>query len=117
MNLGQLLVELRREKGIYQKELATYLEVSTGTISNYEKGVHNPDLDALCKIADFYDISLDYMLGRTQYRYSLDTLNKHLAKDLTVSTFMNTVLEFSEQNISSLLDYVELLSLREGKKE
>jgi transcriptional regulator with XRE-family HTH domain len=113
LDLGRLLIELRKEKGIYQKELATYLEVSTGTISNYEKGVHNPDLKALCKIADFYDVSLDYMLGRTQYNHSLETLNRNLTKDFTISDFMNTVLEFSDRNVSSLLDYVELLSIRE----
>jgi hypothetical protein len=40
-------------------------------------------------------------------------MNRNLTNDYSVANFMNTVLEFSEHNISALLDYVELLSLRE----
>ncbi len=63
--LGERLLLLRENKEIYQKEVAAYLKVSIGTISNYEKGVHDPDLKTLCKLADFYDVSTDYLLGRT----------------------------------------------------
>ena len=64
MELGKTLRELRMEKNILQKELAVYLQVSMGTISNYENDVHSPDPETLCKLADFFDVSLDYMLGR-----------------------------------------------------
>lgn len=43
MNFGDTLFQLRTERGIYQKQLAEYLTVSIGTISNYENGVHCPD--------------------------------------------------------------------------
>ena len=42
--LGDILAELRQERGLTQKELGQVLCVSTGTISNYENGVHLPDL-------------------------------------------------------------------------
>ncbi len=60
-----ILKQLRTEKGIYQKELADYLHVSIGTVSNYEQCIHSPNLDTLCKLADFYNVSVDYLLGRT----------------------------------------------------
>ena len=44
MKLGELLAKLRKERGILQKELANYLNVTVATISNYEKGVHAPRL-------------------------------------------------------------------------
>ncbi len=65
MKLAEKLTFLRDNKEVFQKELASYLKVSTGTISNYEKGIHEPDLDTLCRLADFYDVSTDYLLGRT----------------------------------------------------
>ncbi|MCM1044033.1 MAG: helix-turn-helix domain-containing protein [Candidatus Gastranaerophilales bacterium] len=65
MVLGEKLALLREKKEIYQKELATYLEVSIGTVSNYEKGIHEPDLETLCKISDYYGVTTDYLLGRT----------------------------------------------------
>ena len=65
MTTGRILTELRKEKEIGQKELAVYLNVSVGTVSNYENDVHSPDLSTLCKLADFFGVTTDYLLGRT----------------------------------------------------
>ena len=63
---GELMAELRQDKGLTQKELGRILSVSTGTISNYENGVHYPDLDKLVQLADFFQVSTDYLLGRQE---------------------------------------------------
>ncbi len=112
MDIGQVLAELRTERGIYQKELAVYLNVSIGTVSNYEKGIHYPDLITLCKLADFFGVTTDYLLSRTKYRYNPETLNRPLTKDYTIANLVNTTLELSQKDLSSLVDYVELLKLR-----
>ena len=44
---GELLAELRKDSGMTQKQLAERLHVSVGTVSNYENGVHLPDLEKL----------------------------------------------------------------------
>ena len=62
-NLSIALKQLRDKKGIGQKELALYLHCTVGTVSNYESGTHCPDLDTLSRIADFYGVSTDYLLG------------------------------------------------------
>ncbi|MDR2043238.1 MAG: helix-turn-helix domain-containing protein [Clostridium sp.] len=117
MDFGQSLLTLRNEKGVYQKELAAYLNVSIGTVSNYENGVHSPDLETLCKLADFFEVSADYILQRTQSRQGLDTLNCKLAADYTVSGLVSAVLELTPRNLSSLLDFLELLKLRNEKEK
>lgn len=112
MEFGEFLAELRKEKGYLQKEVAAYLNVTVATVSNYEKGVHTPDLNTLSRLADFYDVSTDYLLQRTKYKASINTLNKPLSADYTVSDLMNTTLELDRHNTQSLLDYYELLTLR-----
>lgn len=112
MEVGEILAELRSEKGIYQKELALYLNVSIGTISNYEKGVHYPDLETLCKLADYFGVTTDYLLGRTGYRYAPANLEQPLTKDYTVSNLINTTLELSKKDRGLLADYAELLKMR-----
>lgn len=112
MEVGEILAELRSEKGIYQKELALYLNVSIGTISNYEKGVHYPDLETLCKLADYFGVTTDYLLGRTGYRYTPADLEQPLTKDYTVANLVNTTLELSKKDRSLLADYAELLKMR-----
>lgn len=116
MELGKLLAKLRKEKGILQKEVATYLNVTVATVSNYEKGVHAPDLDTLIMLADFFDVSTDYLLQRTDYKAGIDTLNYPLSTDYTVGDMLNTIVELDSHSIHLLLDYYELLRLRNSIK-
>jgi transcriptional regulator with XRE-family HTH domain len=57
--------ELRESKKVKQIDLAKMLNVSQGTLSNWERGVHDPDNDVLAKIADFFSVTTDYLLGLT----------------------------------------------------
>lgn len=56
---------LRENKSLSQKELALLLGVSPSTIGMYESGKRTPDSEMLKRICDFFDISVDYLLGRT----------------------------------------------------
>ena len=56
---------LRVDNGYTQKQIAEILGVSQNTYSQYEIGVLNYPVDALIKLADFYHVSIDYLLGRT----------------------------------------------------
>lgn len=112
MKFGELLAGLRKERGILQKELATYLKVTVATISNYEKGIHSPDYETLVKLADFFDVSTDYLLQRTDYKASISTLNQPLIIDYKVSDLLNAVLQLDQSSMAALVDYYELLVLR-----
>jgi len=57
--IGELLIELRKKKGINQDELATYLGISRPTISDYERGKTMPDLPTMLALARYYGVSLD----------------------------------------------------------
>lgn len=117
MKFGELLAMLRKERGILQKELATYLNVTVATISNYEKGVHAPDYETLVKLADFFDVSTDYLLQRTEYKSSISTLNQKLIVNYTVSELVNAILQLDQSSMAALLDYYELLVLRNSMNE
>lgn len=56
---------LRIDGGYTQKQIGDYLGISQNTYSQYEIGVLNYPIDALIKLADFYNVSVDYLLGRT----------------------------------------------------
>lgn len=57
---------LRVDSNLSQQELAEQLGISKSTVSLYEHGKREPNLALLEQIADFFDISMDYLLGRTQ---------------------------------------------------
>ena len=62
--------ELRTEFGITQAKLAKMLKISDRAVGYYEKGEREPDNDTLIKIAEYFKVSVDYLLGRTDIRNS-----------------------------------------------
>ena len=60
------LKELRKSKGISQLRLAVLLDTTQNTISRYETGEREPGITELIRIADFFNVSVDYLLERTE---------------------------------------------------
>jgi transcriptional regulator with XRE-family HTH domain len=76
--LGQAMTykrvrELREDKDIKQKTMAEYLQVTQNAYSKYELGHRGLSAEVLCKVADYHNVSVDYLLGRTDVK---DTLPK-----------------------------------------
>ena len=59
------LREIRRAKGVSQLKLAMDLNTSQNTISRYETGEREPGINELIKLADYFGVSVDYLIGRT----------------------------------------------------
>lgn len=109
MNFGERLFQLRTERGIYQKQLAEYLSVSIGTISNYENSVHYPDLETLCRFAEYFHVTTDYLLDLTNNTIPIDGLNVQMAGDYTVGAALNTILELSGPSRKQLVKYLHMI--------
>lgn len=112
MELGELISELRMDKGLSQKELGKLINKSDSAICNYEKGVHFPDLATIGKLADCFDVSIDYLLQRTSFKYGVNRLNTPIANDYTLGDLLNTIVQLDTNNRKRLIDYIGLLSLK-----
>ncbi|MCH5160327.1 MAG: helix-turn-helix transcriptional regulator [Clostridiales bacterium] len=64
---GNRLRELRNEKGISQQTLALEIQHSQQVISNWESGNVEPTASAIVSVADYFDVSTDYLLGRKEF--------------------------------------------------
>lgn len=60
---------LRKEKGLTQTELAKLLKIDQTTVSKWELGKALPDTALLIKLAEFFDVSIDFLLSRTEFYY------------------------------------------------
>lgn len=65
MTCKERIKELRISKGLTQKQLAEETRLSERGIQNYELGERVPTLQAAIALADFFDVSLDYLVGRS----------------------------------------------------
>lgn len=68
--------DLREDRDLYQRELAKYLGVDQSTYSDYESGRINLPLDVLTKLADFYNVNIDYLLERTDVKKAFPKRDK-----------------------------------------
>ncbi len=64
-SFSRVMTLLRKEKNVSQKKAAEALGVSQALLSHYEKGIRECGLDFVVRAADYYDVSCDYLLGRT----------------------------------------------------
>ena len=70
-DFNRIITLLRKEKNVTQKQAAEELGVSQALLSHYEKGIRECGLDFVVRIADYYDVSCDYLLGRSADRSGL----------------------------------------------
>ncbi|WP_206460594.1 helix-turn-helix domain-containing protein [Anaerovorax sp. IOR16] len=81
MDFGKGLKELRKEKKLTQAQVAEHLDVSVSTYTKYETGVNEPDITMIKKIAKFFNVSIDYLLGESTYLNTTENLEAVLSKD------------------------------------
>ena len=68
MKLSERIQEQRKEAGKTQQEMADFLGVKIRVYQYYESGGRKPTLDNLIVLADYFDVSLDYLVGRSDHR-------------------------------------------------
>lgn len=118
---------LRKRKGLSQEEIAPEVGVKYGTYRNWEQGVRDPGTEALIRLAEFFDVSVDFLLGQSEYeghkvlfvsddetKYGQQTddtdaiLNK-LKEDPATRLVAKISGDLTEEGKKDLLKYAELL--------
>jgi len=61
------LLELRKQHNMTQRDVANYLSIAQPSYIRYENGTAEPTLDNLVRLADLFDVSSDYLIGRSDY--------------------------------------------------
>jgi len=109
--LGSRLKELRNKKKLTQKQLAEKINVTHVSISGYESGNRSPDTDTLQRLADFFEVSTDYLLGRTNPKnssgdYEIKTIAAHREGDG----------DWTEEELEEIERFKEFVRMKRGGK-
>lgn len=102
--LGQRLKSLREEKRITQKQIGDLLKVSESSVGKYESDQRTPTPDAITKLADYFDVTADYLLGRTNYRTPAYVEALHIDGDPTQ--------ELPPEALRSIEEFKELMRIK-----
>lgn len=114
MMIGDRIKELREERGILQRELANALKLTQQTISLYESNKREPDAETLSKIADFFGVSIDYLIGRTDTPTPADKIADSLSDDPELLEFWDELRE--REDLKLLFKQTKEMSPEDVKK-
>ena len=112
-HLGELIAELRQDRGLTQKELGDILCVSSGTISNYENGVHLPDVDKVIALANYFHVTTDYLLGRTSSNLPVEVLQQTVTNEKTLGDVMASFAKLSANRQAALSLIISDMEVRQ----
>ena len=91
VQFGDILAELRQDHKMTQKELAKALGVATSSISAYERGPRLPALDILVELANYFDVTVDYLTGQTKWNVSLSRLSEPFAENVSLGELIQSL--------------------------
>lgn len=117
MNFRTRLKQLRNEKKINQRELANFLKVAPSTISMYESGQREPNFEVLESLADFFNVDLNYLLGKSDKTTKLIIEDSQPPQGLKIPVLGTVAAGIPISAIEDILDYEEVPQSWENQGE
>lgn len=111
--IGDILKELRLKRQLTSEQLCERLGIKGGSYRNYERNDRKPDYDTLVKLADFYGVSTDYILGRPNAKAPKDPFDGIETIDEMEKDLIKEWLNLDEKSRKSFLDVLRKIVLKE----
>ncbi|WP_260446688.1 helix-turn-helix domain-containing protein [Listeria seeligeri] len=109
------LKQLRLEKKLTQAELGKKINVTNVSVSGYESGNRFPDTATLEKLASFFDVTTDYLLGRSDIRHP-EKLKK-LVDDKALNSWLYDLIENKPEDVQRLKELMDLMNNMANKSK
>lgn len=130
MNYGERLKRLREDRKLSQQQLADRLNINRSTYARYELGQTQPDYETLQRLADFYEVSVDYLFGRENNNNlpgltpkdekdiakRMEKIKKDLAADGGLSFYGEPLSEEAKESLLEAMEYAVKQAQRLNKK-
>lgn len=118
--LCEKLKKLRSSTNLTQSQFAKKIDVARTTYAMYEQGNREPDYETLCRIADYYGVSIDFLLGRTdsmkQQKDSADKTFEQFVNSPDLQTWYKELPENDEEELRQLKEIWEIIKKKENEK-
>lgn len=106
---GEKLKQLRKQQKLTQEELAKILDVARTTYSSYEQGRRMPDPEIQKRIAEYFNVSLDFLHGREENELEITN-----GKVMTIAAHIDD--DTSDEEMEEILDYIAYIKSKHRKK-
>ena len=113
----EIIRGLREDRDMKQIEVAGALGISQQHYSKYETGENEMPIRAFIVLADFFGVSTDYLLGRTECREGVTVQNKKVCVDTTAGAVMSDILSLSAEGRTAVVEYIAMRKLKEQNEQ
>ena len=110
------LKQLRESREVKQITLAHKLQVSNTTVSNWETGKRTPDLETIVRIATYFNVSTDYLLGR-EYKGDIVLRNHQKHNKEKITKLFNKVITLNDRGLEKLDIFLDALIEATNRKK
>ncbi len=117
MNTAEKIKDLRDYKGLRKIDVYRMLGIAAQTYSDYESGKCEVPSRCIKQLADFYGVTADYLLGRTDFPDPQDLLLAQVARDKSLGKLLNQILTLDEPARAEVSRHVELLLAENRMRE
>ena len=107
--IGSNIAELRKDRGLTQKDFADIQHVSKSAVSHYEQGISVPTIQVLITIADYFNVNVDYLLGRCKDNIKYSDINSIYSGSFTVGKLLTMLLSLSKKHRKVLIGLVDMI--------
>lgn len=108
--IAKTLINLREVNFLTQTDIAHHLHLSSSTISHYEKGITVPPTEIIFRLAEFYDVTTDYILGRCASKTNLnDTYALKLTNKMTIGDAVEIMTKMNDAEREHLAYFTEVI--------
>lgn len=108
--IAKTLINLREVNFLTQTDIAHHLHLSSSTISHYEKGITVPPTEIIFRLAEFYDVTTDYILGRCASKTNLnDTYALKLTNKMTIGDAVEIMTKMNDAESEHLAYFIEVI--------
>lgn len=108
--IAKTLINLREVNFLTQTDIAHHLHLSSSTISHYEKGITVPPTEIIFRLAEFYDVTPDYILGRCASKTNLnDTYALKLTNKMTIGDAVEIMTKMNDAEREHLAYFIEVI--------
>ena len=114
--VGSYIAELRKDAGLTQKQLADNLHLSKRTISHFEQGLSIPTTTILLSIADYFNVNVDYLLGRCKSNFKYTTLNEAFTNQVSVGSVITRLLKLDQSDRKYIMESLKIMERSFNKK-
>lgn len=112
----EIIRSLREDADLDQADIAKYLEISQQVYSTYERGQYEIPSRHLGALAKYYHVNVEYLLGLTDYKGSIEHLNQGYVGTTTVGGLLSDLMELDNEGRTAALEFVDFLKKKRAKQ-